>query len=148
MELILLEDIKDLGHRGDVIKVRDGYARNFLLPRKLAQAATRHNRVFVEQQRVRSEKRKAERKRAAEEKAEKMADLKVTIEAKAGEQGKLYGSVTAEEIAAQLIQQGHEFEKKQVHLRQAIRTLGVHPVEVELHPGVRVTVSVEVISQP
>lgn len=144
MELILLEDVEKVGFKGDVVRVKDGFARNYLIPRTLAFPATRKNREFVEEQRARSEKRRAKAKAEATKKAEKMNQVKLNIEAKAGEQDKLFGSVTAEDVCEALKTQGYEYTKKQVHLKEPIRSLGTHSVSVEVFPEVKATITVEV----
>ena len=145
MELILLQDIEKIGRKGEVIRARDGYARNFLIPRKLALPATSENQVFVEEQKTRAAARREKEKAVAQAKAEKMSSVKIKIEAQAGEQDKLFGSVTAEEIAEALAKKGHEVDKKHIHLKEAIRTLGVHTASVEIYPQVKANISIEVI---
>ena len=145
MELILLKDVDPLGLRGDVVRVRDGFARNFLLPRGLALPSTRANRQFVEEQKVRAHKRREKERTAALAKAENISQIKLRIEAQAGEHEKLFGSVTPEDIAEALTRAGHAVTKKQIHLKEPIRSLGNFPVAVELFPQVKATVTVEVI---
>ena len=145
MEEILLNDVESVGRRGDIVRVRDGYARNFLLPRKLAMASTRANQEFVEEQKERVALRREKEKAQAQKVSERLNQVKITIPAQAGEQDKLFGSVTAEDIAAALKQKGFSVEKKQVLLKDSIRTLGTHPVTVELFTQVRSSVSVEVV---
>ena len=148
MELILLKDVEQLGRKGEVIRVRDGFARNFLLPQKAALPATRANRQFVEEQKARSEKRREKERAGALTAAERLAQLKIVIEAQAGEKEKLFGSVTAEDICEALGRQGHAVAKKQVHLKESIRALGTHSVTLELYPQVKTTVTVEVVRKP
>lgn len=145
MEVILLQDVEKIGRKGKIVRVKDGYGRNFLLPRGLALVSTAANRKFVEELRVRAEKRYAQEKEKAEQQAGKMKDLKLQAEAAAGEQGKLFGSVTADNIRELLEEKGHKFEKKQIHLKEPIRSLGIHEVTVELYPQVKVVVPVEVV---
>lgn len=147
MELLLTKDVKDVGKKGDVVRVRDGYGRNFLLPNDLAVPATRSNQKFFEEQRARSASRKAKEKEAAEKKAKELRDLKITLEVKAGEGDKLYGSVTAEDVRAALEQQGHSFEKKQIRIKDALKTLGSHQVELEIFPQVKARLTVELVKQ-
>ncbi|OQA57752.1 MAG: 50S ribosomal protein L9 [Candidatus Omnitrophica bacterium ADurb.Bin277] len=147
MELLLTKNVPDVGKKGDVVRVRDGFGRNFLLPRNLAIPATRENQAFFEEQRVRSAARKAKEKAAAEEKAKELADLKVTIEVKAGEGDKLYGSIGPEEVCQALAQKGHEFEKKQVRMRDHLKSLGSHEVDLEIYPQVRTRLTVELVRQ-
>ncbi|MBU9888872.1 MAG: 50S ribosomal protein L9 [Candidatus Omnitrophica bacterium] len=148
MELLLIKDVKDVGKKGDVVRVREGYGRNFLLPNDLAVPATRSNQKFFEDQRARSAARKAKEKEAAEKKARELRDLKITLEVKAGEGDKLYGSVTAEDIRAELERQGHNFEKKQIRIKEALKTLGSHLVELEIFPQVKVRLTVELVKLP
>ena len=145
MEVILLNDVETVGRRGDIVRVRDGYARNFLLPRKLAMASTRANQQFVEEQKERVARRREKEKAEAQTAAERINHVKVKIEVQAGEQDKLFGSVTSEDIAEALKRQGFSFQKKQILLKDSIRSIGTHPVAVELFPQVRATVTVEVV---
>lgn len=147
MDVILLKDVEKVGRKGEVVKVRDGYARNFLLPRSLALHSTYENRKFVEEHRERARKRFAKEKAAAEEKAAKMKSLKVAVQAKVGENDKLFGSVTSEDIREALAKQGHAFEKKQIHVQDAIRKTGSHTATVEIYPQVKVNITVEVTPQ-
>ena len=145
MELILLQDVEKVGRKGDVIRVRDGFARNFLIPRKLALAATSENQEFVEEHKKRAETRREKERAAAQARAEKMASVKIRLEAQAGEQDKLYGSVTAEEIAEALGRKGYEVDKKQILLKESIRTLGIHSISVEIYPQVKANINIEVV---
>src|SRR4051812_37545749 len=120
MELMLTQDVENVGRKGDVVRVRDGYARNFLIPRKLATPSTRANQEFVEEQKVRVARRREKAKSQAQTAAEKLALVKLKIEAQAGEQEKLFGSVTTEDIAAALKQKGFSIQKKQIHLKEPI----------------------------
>ncbi len=147
MELILLQDVEKVGRKGDVIRVRDGFGRNFLLPQNLALVASRENRKFVDDLKARAAKRRAVEKAEAEVVAKKVQGLKVTLERAVGDQDKLYGSVTAEDVREALEAQKYIFDKKQIHLKEPIRSLGVHPVTVEIYPQVKATVSVEVVSK-
>lgn len=145
MELILLQDVEKVGRKGQVVRVRDGFARNVLIPRKYAMACTSANQAFVEDQKKRAELRLEKEKAAAQEKAEKLSSLKIKIEAQAGEQDKLFGSITSEEIAEALKKKGHDFDKKQVHLKESIRTVGSHAVSIEIYPQVKASITVEVV---
>ncbi len=147
MELILLQNVEKVGSKGDVVKVSDGYARNFLLPRKLAIAADSHHQKFVEAQKQRSAERKAKEKEKAQERAAQMSQIKLSFTVKAGEKGKLFGSVTAEDIVDALKKHGHEADKRQVHLKEPLRSLGSFTVPVEIHTGVKANISVEVTQQ-
>ena len=147
MELLLIKNVPDVGKKGDVVRVRDGFGRNFLLPKKLAMLATRENQAFFEDQKARSAARKTKEKEEAEKKAKELTNLQVTLEVKAGEGDKLYGSIGAEDIRQALIQKGYQFEKKQVRLRDALKTLGTHHVELEIYPQVKTRLTVELIKQ-
>lgn len=148
MELLLTKDVPDVGKKGDVVKVRDGFGRNFLLPKNLAVLATRENRDFFKEQRTRSAARRAKEKETAEKKAKEIANFAITLEVKAGEGDKLYGSVGADDICQALAQKGYSFEKKQVRLRDALKTLGTHQVDLEIYPQVKTRLTVELIRQP
>jgi large subunit ribosomal protein L9 len=145
LELILLKDVEHVGRKGDVVKVRDGFARNFLIPQNLGLPSTRANREFVEEQRVRAEKRQSRERITAQSKAEELQQLKLTVEAACGEKEKLFGSVTSEDIRELLVQRGYAVEKKHVQLKEPIRQLGSHQVVVELYPQVKAAVTVEVV---
>jgi large subunit ribosomal protein L9 len=147
MELILLIDVANVGRKGDVVKVSDGYARNYLFPRKLAMASTRTNQQFVAEQRERSAQRKAKEKDKAQVRANELAKLKLVIPAKSGEKGKLFGSITAEHISEALKPHGFEIDKKQVLLKDHIRLTGAYSVAVEICSGVKATVAVEIVEE-
>ena len=145
MELILLNDVEKVGRKGEIVRVRDGFARNFLLPRKLAMASTRANQEFVGEAKARNTRRREKEKAEAEELGKRLSQIKIKIEAQAGEQDKLFGSVTAEDIAEALSKQGYKFEKKQVILKESLRSLGTHTVAIELFPQIKANVTVEVV---
>lgn len=145
---MLLKDVEKVGRRGDIVKVRDGFGRNFLIPRRLALPTTAASGRFLEEQKARSEKRKTKEKQQALSKAEKLAKMKIVLEVRAGEQDKLFGSVTAEDIREALERQGYSVDKKRIHLTEPIRALGTYPVTVELYPEVKGAVTVEVIRKP
>lgn len=143
MEVILRDDIEKLGNRGDLVKVADGYARNFLLPRRLAVPATEANKKIVEQERQAALRREAKEKGAAEELAAMLANVTLTTEQKAGEQDVLFGSVTNSDIAALLEKAGYTIDRRKITLAAPIKTLGEHTVPVKLHR--EVTASVKLI---
>ncbi len=145
MELILLQDVEKVGRKGEVVRVRDGFARNVLIPRKLALAATSENQTFVEEHKKRAEIRRERERTTALAQAEKMSSVKIKIEAQAGEQDKLFGAVTSEEIAEALEKKGHAVDKKQIHLKEPIKTLGSHAVSVEIYHQVKANITVEVV---
>lgn len=145
MEIILREDIDKLGHRGQVVKVAAGYARNFLLPQKLAVAATEGNKKIVEQERQSHLRRETKVQGEAQELAKMMGSLEVTIAQKAGENDHLFGSVTTADIAAALEKQGYTIDRKKILLDEPIKTLGDYKVAVRLHKDVSVDVPVHVV---
>ena len=147
MEVILRQAVDNLGHTGDIVKVSPGYARNFLLPRGLAYEATTGNKKRLEQERNRLEAAENERKGKASELATKLEQVSLTFSARVGEEGKLFGSVGAADIAAELEKQGLHIEKRQVDLHEPIRALGVYRVPVRLHADVKPEVRVWVIKQ-
>jgi large subunit ribosomal protein L9 len=147
MELILTQDVDKVGRKGDVVRVRDGYGRNFLIPRSLAVPSTRANQEFVEEQKVRSEKRREKERSEAQKAAEKLGKAKVILEAASGEKDKLFGSITAEDISEALRKQGFAYDKKHVLLKEPIRSLGTYSVTVEIYPQVKATVPVEVVKK-
>lgn len=144
MDVILLERISRLGSVGDVVKVKDGFARNFLLPQKKALRATDENKKVFEAKRAVLEKQNAEGKAVAEKKAAGMGNLSVTIIRQASEDGKLYGSVAVRDIAVALEEAGHAIERRFIDLNTAIKSLGVYEAVVHLHPEVSVPVKVQV----
>lgn len=149
MELLLIQNVPHVGRKGDVVRVRDGFGRNYLIPRHYALPATRANRVFIEEQRVRVEARRVKEKAAAEETVKALERIKVVITMKVGAGDKLFGSITAEQIADNISRKkGHKIDKKQVQLEEPIKTLGTHLVEVEVYPQVKAKVTVEVVGEP
>ena len=147
MEVILREDIDKLGTRGQVIKVAAGYARNFLLPKRLAVAATEANKKIVEQERQAHLRKEAKAKGEAEELGKLMGAVSVTIAQKAGEADQLFGSVTSGNIADALAGQGYAVEKKKIQLDEPIKQLGEYKVPVRLHKDVTVEVTVNVVKE-
>lgn len=144
MEIILLQDVDQLGSRGQVVKVADGYGRNYLLPRKIALAATPQNRKWLEQQRVRFLKEEAREKADAEELAKLLEGVAVTVTRKAGEQGTLFGSVTVLDIAGKLAAQGYKIDRRKIQLEHPLKVLGEYDVHIKLHREVAATVRVKV----
>jgi len=136
MEVILREEVPHLGTTGDIVKVKPGYARNYLLPRGLAVAADRRNVKELEHlKRVSAEKRDRER-RAAETLAQKLTALRLSIKARAGEEGKLFGSVTNQDIEKALEGAGYPIDRRRIRLAEPIKTLGEHMIPVQLGTGV------------
>lgn len=147
MEIILTSKVEGLGERGDVVKVKDGYARNYLIPKKLALPATgAMKKVMTEENRMR-ELRDDKLKRSLTETAEKMRDLSVTIVVQAGEEDRLYGSVGEYDIARAISEQGYEVDHGMIVMDEHIKTLGVYTVPVRLHRDVEVPVKVWVVKE-
>jgi large subunit ribosomal protein L9 len=144
MQVILLERVEKLGQMGDVVKVRDGFARNFLLPKKKALRATKANRTYFETQKAQLEARNLERKTEAAAVAKKLDGKSFVLLRQAGDRGQLYGSVSPRDIAEVVSAGGFSIERTQVPLDKAIKTIGLFPVSVVLHPEVRVGVTINV----
>ena len=144
MEIILLERIAKLGQMGEVVRVRDGYARNFLLPQGKALRSTEENRKRFESQRVQLEARNLERKQEADGVAEKLNGRSFIVIRQAGETGQLYGSVTTRDLIEVLENGGFSVGRNQVDLNQPIKTIGLHTVMIALHPEVEVEITINV----
>ena len=147
MEVILREDIEKLGSRGQVVNVAPGYARNFLLPKRLAVAATDANKKIVEQERQAHLRREAKALGDAQDLAKMMASVSVTISQKAGDNDQLFGSVTSKDIADAIARQGYNIERRQVQLDEPIKQLGDYRVPVRLHREVTIEVPVAVVRE-
>jgi len=145
MEIILRQAVENLGKPGDVVNVKSGYARNYLLPHGLAYEATPGNLKRIQQERDRLEAAENERRAGAQGIAEKLEQVSLTFSARVGEEGKLFGSVTATDIAQQLETQGFKIEKRQIDLHEPIKALGVYRVPVRLHADVKPEIRVWVI---
>ncbi len=141
-QILLREDIDNLGTRGEIVKVRAGYARNYLLPRKLAVQATASNVKQIEQERAALMRREQTERAGAETQAGQMASLRLTFERKVGEHGMLYGSVTSMDIQEALKEQGYEFDRRRITLPEAIKETGEFSVKVRLHREVNVEIPV------
>ena len=142
MEVILLEDVKGVGNRGDKVKVKDGYARNFMIPNKLAIAAKGAGaKVFAEVERQRA-RREHKVRREAEDNAKKFADTSVHIQMEVGEEDRLFGSVTAGDIADRLKEQGIDVDKRKIMLEEPLKQLGVYNVPIKLFQDVEAKVKV------
>lgn len=144
MEIILLERVEKLGQMGEVVRVKDGFARNFLLPRKKALRATEANRKRFENERADLELHNLKLKSEAEQIAKRMAGVSVIVVRQAGDTGQLYGSVSNRDVSEALIEAGYKVDRRQVVLDTPIKALGIHAVRVNLHPEVAITVSVNV----
>ena len=147
MEVILREDIEKLGHRGQVVKVAPGYARNFLLPKRLAVPATDANRKIVEQEREAYLRREAKVKSEAEDLGKLMSGVNLTIARKAGEEGHLFGSVTAQDNVEALAGQKFTIERRKIHLDEPIKNIGEYKVPIRLHREVTQEVTVNVVAE-
>ena len=147
MEIILRADVQHLGKIGEVVKVKDGYARNYLLPNGLAYPATEANKKKIAYEGERLVKQQAAEKSAAETEATRLADVKLTFEVKVGEVEKLYGSVTASDIQRKLEELGIKVDKRKIDLAEPIRELGEYKVGIKIHPEVRPEVLVTVVKE-
>jgi len=147
MEVILREEIEKLGRRGDVVKVAAGYARNYLLPKRLAVAANESNKKIVEQEKQAYLRRESKEIGDANDLAKMMGSVEVTIAQKAGENDQLFGSVTAQDIVAALEKAGYTIDRKKVNLADPIKTLGDYKVTVKLHREVAIELPVHVIKE-
>jgi len=144
MEVILLQDVDKLGVRGQTVNVADGYGRNYLLPKKMAVQATAQNKKWAEQQRVRFLKQTAKEKAEAEELAKLLAEVSLAFTRKAGEQGQLFGSVTAMDVAEGLAAKGFNIDKRKIQIDPPIKLLGEYDVPIRLHREVTATVKVRI----
>jgi large subunit ribosomal protein L9 len=147
MDVILREDVEKLGSRGQLVKVASGYARNFLLPKRLAVAATEANKKIVEQERQAALRRDAKEVADATDLAKMMSTITVTVAQKAGENDQLFGSVTAKDIADLLEKQGYTIERRKIQLHEPIKTLGEHKVPIRLHRDVTVEITANVVKE-
>jgi large subunit ribosomal protein L9 len=147
MEVILRETVENLGRRGEIVKVADGYARNYLLPRKLALLATEGNKRHVERERKIVEARESEEKGQAEAIAARLSTVEISIARRVGETDALYGSVTSADIAEYLKVKGFEIDRRKLILPEPIKTLGTHDVPLKLHREVTVPLKVNVVKE-
>lgn len=146
-KILLREDVDDLGARGEIVRVRAGYARNYLLPRKLAVEATTNNVKAIEREREALLKKEATERATAQGQGDQLAKLVLEFKRKAGEQGALYGSVTSMDIAEELKQRGYEIDRHRIHLREPLKRLGDFTVPLRLHREVTVDLNVKVASE-
>ena len=142
MEVILKEDVAKLGNRGDVVKVAEGYGRNYLLPKKLAIEATQANKAVIEQMKAAAVRKSAKDKADAEVLAKQFEGVSVSFERKVGEKDHLFGSVTSSDIASELTKQGFNVDRRKIHLDDPLKTLGEFHVPVKLHRDVTAHVKV------
>lgn len=144
MEVILKEDVANLGHRGDVVKVADGYGRNFLLPRKLAMQATEANKSVIEQMKAAAARRSATEKAQAQEQVAKLELVSLSFTRKSGENGQLFGSVTSADIASDLAAKGFDVDRRKIQLSEPLKSLGEYTVAIKLHREVTAHIKVQV----
>jgi len=147
MKIILLDDINKLGKLGDIVDVKKGYARNFLFPRSLAIKASDKNLKVLEEKKKRRKQELLKEKRDVEELAQRISNISCTIPMAAGEEDKLFGSVTAEHIREAFLSEGINVDKRHIHLTEPIRRLGVYQVEIKLHPELTTTARVWVVKK-
>jgi large subunit ribosomal protein L9 len=145
IEVILKEHVEHLGRRGEVVKVADGYARNYLFPRKLALAVNEENRRQIERERVKAEAREAEEANEARGLAARLEAIEIAIARRVGENETLYGSVTAADIAEALAARDLAVDRRRIHLAEPLKTLGEHAVPVKLHREITATVRVKIV---
>jgi large subunit ribosomal protein L9 len=146
-KVLLREDVDDLGARGEIVRVRAGYARNYLLPRNLAVEATTGNVKGIEAERAALLKKEAKERATAEGQGQQMGALDLEFRRKAGEQGALYGSVTSMDVAEALHQRGYEIDRHRIHLREPLKRLGEYTVPVRLHREVTIDLKVRIVPE-
>ena len=147
MEVILREHVEHLGNRGEIVKVADGYARNYLLPRKLALLVTDGNRRQIERERTKFDAKEAEEQKVAQAIADRMASVEIVIARRVGETDALYGSVTSSDIAEALAAKGFDIDRRKLQLPEPIKRLGAVDLPVKLHRDVTATVKVKVVAE-
>jgi large subunit ribosomal protein L9 len=147
MEVILREHVDNLGRRGEVVKVADGYARNYLLPRKLALLATEGNKQQIERERVKFEAKEAEEQKVAGAVAERLGNVEIEIARKVGETEALYGSVTSSDVAEALSAKGFDVDRRKLQLQEPIKKLGEYVIPIKLHRDVTTSIKVRVIAE-
>ena len=147
MEVILREHVEHLGRRGDIVKVAEGYGRNYLLPRKLALAVTENNRRQIEREKKLAEVKDMEDQRAAEAVAERIGQIEIEIARRVGDNDALYGSVTSADIAQALKAKGFDIDKRKIQLAETLKALGETTVPIKIHHGVVAQVKVKVVAE-
>jgi large subunit ribosomal protein L9 len=146
MKVILIDELRGLGSRGDVVTVKDGYARNFLIPKKLAREATAGNLKSIEQERKKWAQLASQERDAAQKSADSIKGVRIAVHKRIGDNGHLFGSVTTNDIADALAAKGITIDKRRIELSQPIKTSGMHDVEVRLHRDVTAHVQIEVLA--
>jgi large subunit ribosomal protein L9 len=147
MEVILREHVDNLGRRGEIVKVANGYARNYLLPRKLALAVTEGNKRHIERERHAAEARELEEKSQAEAYCQRLTETEIEIGRRVGENSALYGSVTSADIAEALLKKGFEVDKRKIHLPEPLKALGEVTVPIKVHREVTAQVKVKIVAE-
>lgn len=148
MKVVLLQDVKDLGKKGELVNASDGYARNFLFPRKLAVEATAGKLKEIEDKKSSQRNKKEMELKAAKELADKISKLEISFKTKAGENGKLFGSITSKDVADAIkAQHKIEIDKKKVVLHDAIKALGTYQVEIKVYPEVSTKINIKVVEE-
>ena len=147
MEVILRDHVDNLGRRGEIVKVADGYARNYLLPRKLALLATEGNKKQIERERAKFEAKEAEERQVVQAQADRLANVEVVIARRVGDTDALYGSVTTSDIAESLAARGFDVDRRKLQLAEPIKKLGEVDVPVKLHRDVTATIKVKVVAE-
>ena len=147
MKIILRQDYENLGKAGDIVKVKPGYARNYLLPKKIAYPAEPNFVRMLEEEKRQKQQRLRKEKKVAEEMAEQLSSVSLTISASVGEEDKMFGSVTSQDIAAALKEQGHEIDRRKIVLEEPIKALGIYSVPIKLYPEVEANIKVWVVKE-
>lgn len=147
MEVILRDHVDNLGRRGEIVKVADGYARNYLLPRKLALVATEGNKKQIERERAKFEAKEADERKVVQALADRLANVEVVIARRVGDTEALYGSVTTADIAEALVAKGFDVDRRKLQLADAIKKIGDVDVPVKLHRDVTATIKVRVVAE-
>lgn len=147
MKVIFLQDVKGQGKKGEIKDLSEGYVRNFLLPKNLVKIASDGNVKTLDMQKASEEKRKLQEKEQAIELGKKLEELLVTVKAKSGEGGRLFGAITSKQIADALAKLGHKIDKRKIELDEPIRTLGTTQVPVKLHTEVKCTIKVQTVEE-
>jgi large subunit ribosomal protein L9 len=145
IDVLLAEDVESLGEQGDIVRVKPGYARNYLLPHGLATIATEHNKRMVERHKLRVAQLQTERIKALQQRADAVSKYSVTLEANANKEGHLYGSIVAVDISKALVAGGYQVEPQHIKLEGPLKELGMYTVKIELHPEVKTDVKVWVV---
>jgi len=147
MKIILTQDVEGLGHKWDVVTVKDGYARNYLIPKGLAIEATRGNLRMIEELKRQTAHKRAHEREVAEELARRLQAIELVIPAKVGEDNRIFGTITTQRIAEELAKHGIQVDRRQITLSEDIRTLGVYTATIKLHPEVEAQVRIQVVPE-